>query len=215
MAVSFSSGCEEGPKRPPPSRQRSDSVVVTSQPTAKSTADSRAPTPTAVATKKPRKVCGAPPVGLDTPKGTIAVAAASGAGELPNPIPFGAGKWIWVNLWAAWCKPCIAEMPRLREFHAELRQQGVLLDLAFVSLDDDERQLRRFLDAEKRDGLRVSYWLKEQAREEWLQPFKVSAEAELPVHIFVDPKGTVRCIINGAVESTDFPQLRKLFQGGG
>jgi hypothetical protein len=91
----------------------------------------------------------------------------------------------------------------------------VLVDLAFVSLDDDERQLRRFLDGEKSDGLRVSYWLKEQSREAWLEPFKVSAEAELPVHIFVDPRGTVRCIIHGAVEPSDFPQLTKLFQSGG
>ena len=183
--------CDDDPKRPVAGRQRSDSIVA-----AKPSATSSATPPKASAkpstTKKRRQLCTSRPDGVETPKAMIGTAAAAGAGDLPNPIPFGAGKWIWVNLWAAWCKPCIAEMPRLRQWHRELRKDGVLIDLAFVSLDDDERQLRRFLDKESKDGMRVSYWLREDQREGWLKPFKVSAEAELPVHILVDPKGEVR-----------------------
>jgi thiol-disulfide isomerase/thioredoxin len=215
MAAATVGGCDDEPKRPAPSRKRSDSVVATGRPSA--TATTAATTTAKAAPKKRKAICVSVPEGLETPKGQLAAAAAAGAssGDLPNPIPFGAGKWIWVNLWAAWCKPCIAEMPRLRQFHQQLRKDGVLVDLAFVSLDDDGRQLQRFLDGEKQGGLRQSYWLKEDAREGWLAPFKVSADAELPVHLFVDPKGSVRCIINGAVEQDDFPKLSKMFQSGG
>lgn len=28
------------------------------------------------------------------------------------------GKWVFVNYWAEWCKPCIKEIPELNELHA-------------------------------------------------------------------------------------------------
>lgn len=205
-------GCDDGEKRPPPTRKRSDVVKATNQPSA-------APTPSASATatapKKDRKVCVQKPAGLEHPKGIIATAKAAGGADLPNPIPFGAGKWIWLNLWAVWCKPCIAEMPRLMEFHGQLRKEGVLVDLALVSFDDDGRQLQRFLDKQPKTGVRSTYWLKEEARSGWLEPLRVKADAELPVHVLVDPKGEVACVINGAIEPDDFPKLRKLFKSGG
>ena len=43
----------------------------------------------------------------------------------------------------------------------QLAKRGVQLDLVFVSLDDDERQLRRFLEGQPKGGLRASYWLPE------------------------------------------------------
>jgi thiol-disulfide isomerase/thioredoxin len=153
--------------------------------------------------------------GLKPPQGRVRTARAAGNDPPPASIPFGAGKWIWVNLWAAWCVPCKEEMPRLLRWQDRLRKAGVLLDLAWVSLDDDERQMQRFLDEQPRTGVRATYWLPEDLRRGWLAPLGISENAQLPVQALVSPRGAVACVINGAVEDDDFEQLAKIIKAGG
>ena len=41
------------------------------------------------------------------------------------------GKWMVINYWAEWCKPCIEEIPELNEFarnHADIHVIGVNFD---------------------------------------------------------------------------------------
>jgi thiol-disulfide isomerase/thioredoxin len=172
-----------------------------------------APKPAATATAAatapgaPRQLCTTreqrPP-----PKGPIRTAAAPGVAAPEATIPFGAGKWIWINLWAAWCGPCKEEMPRLLAWRDKLRQSGVLLDLAFVSIDDDERQLGRFLETQPATGVKASYWLPEGAtRTSWLAALGVKESPELPVQALVSPSGQVACVVQGAVEDRDYPAL--------
>ncbi|MBI4704993.1 MAG: TlpA family protein disulfide reductase [Deltaproteobacteria bacterium] len=204
---------EEGRGRlPPPPKERSNAVLA---PSASAAALPAAPASARPVARPARRLCGAPTVGLKAPKGrAVRTAHAAGVAAPPLPLAFGAGKWIWVNLWAAWCGPCKEEMPQLLRWHAELRRAGVLVDLAFVSLDDDERQLRRFLDEQPAGAVRASYWLPEAIRSSWLQPLGVRESAKLPVHAFVSPRGEVACVVDGTVEEEDWPQLRRLLSSG-
>ena len=207
--------CSEGdkPLPPPPPKERSNVVVSSAKPTAASGAAAPSASPSA-APRPPRQLCTGSTDGLKTPHGRIKTAQAAGVDPLPTPIAFGAGKWIWVNLWAAWCVPCKEEMPRLLRWQDELRKSGVLLDLVFVSLDEDERQMQRFLDEQPRTGLRATYWLPEELRKGWLQPLGISENVQLPVQALVSPRGDVACVINGALEEDDFPQISKVIKGG-
>lgn len=36
-----------------------------------------------------------------------------------------AGKWVIVDVWATWCGPCIASMPKLAELHQRWRDRNV------------------------------------------------------------------------------------------
>jgi thiol-disulfide isomerase/thioredoxin len=207
-------GCSEGdkPLAPPPPKERTNVVVST----AKSSAPSAAPTASASAAPRvPRQLCGGSTEGLKPPQGRVRTAQAAGTEPLPASIAFGSGKWIWVNLWAAWCVPCKEEMPRLLRWQDRLRKAGVLLDLAWVSLDDDERQMQRFLDEQPRTGVRATYWLPEDLRRGWLSPLGISESAQLPVQALVTPRGTVACVIHGAVEDDDYEQIAKIIKSGG
>ncbi len=208
--VATVAGCQNGgADKPAVVRERSDIVVATAR-------QSSEPPPRASASAAPKrrgKLCadGSAARRLPDKEAAIEVARAAGARALPNPIPFGQGRWIWVNLWAAWCKPCIAEMPRLLRWQAALRKAGVPIDLAFVSLDDDERQLQRFLDGQAASGVRQSYWLRgEEQRETWLGPLGIKPDARLPVQVLVSPQGQVACFIDGGVEEGDYPSIARV-----
>lgn len=142
----------------------------------------------------------------------LGVLSAPGAALPPKNLELGGGAWTWVNFWAAWCAPCKEEIPRLRSWQKRLGQSGVRIRLEFVSLDDDRRQLENFLANPGATELRSTYWLEEGAlRERWLERSGMPADPELPVQLLVGPDGKVRCVIQGAVEDSDWPRVAELF----
>jgi thiol-disulfide isomerase/thioredoxin len=166
-----------------------------------------APSSRATAPAAPRKLCEgqlAKP-GRDLPKKPLSRRAGSGFTLLPLGT---AGKWTWVNLWAAWCAPCKEEMPRLSGFVSRLARAGHAVQLSFISLDDDERQLDDFLAAQPDGGVRGTYWLREgKERDDWLGGVGVTSDVALPVQLLVDPRGKLRCVVNGAVEDGDYQEI--------
>jgi thiol-disulfide isomerase/thioredoxin len=206
-------GCEStGKDVPVPVTKRNEAVTAQSS-AANGSASVAAASAKPPAPAAPKKLC-VDQAAHSAPKGSVKTANAPGATALPANISFGVGKWVWVNLWAAWCGPCKEEIPRIINFHSRLRASGVLVDVAFVSLDDDDRQLQRFLEAQPEKGLRASYWLPEGGgRDTWVQALGVKNAGELPVHALIAPSGQVACLIQGAVEDSDYAAISKIVSG--
>ena len=201
------SACSESDKPVPPhvSTSRNEAITAAS---GKPGSNGSATATTAAPKSAPRDVC-AGQKERTGPKGTFKTKAAQGTPELPASIAFGAGKWVWLNFWAAWCGPCKEEMPRLLAWQEKLRKAGVLIDFAFVSLDDDERQLERFLDGQPQtNGVRASYWLPEGGlRTSFLTSLNVKDTPELPLQALVSPNGQLACTVQGAVEDRDYDAI--------
>lgn len=56
-------------------------------------------------------------------------------------------KVVFVNLWASWCPPCIAEMPSIQSLYDKVDQNDVVF--VMISLDKDPERAKKFI--EKRD----------------------------------------------------------------
>jgi thiol-disulfide isomerase/thioredoxin len=221
LGAALASGgcCNSEPVKPDPGAARSEQVRA---PAAASSAGSPAASPGAArpaasahaAAQPARKLCEAPPAGAGRamPAGSLPHLEATGTSPLPDRLQVGGGRWAWVNLWAAWCGPCKEEIPRLKTWEARLAAQGTPVSFAYLSLDDDERQAKQFLDAQPaQGGLRATWWLPEdRGRAAWLEALKLRTSAQLPVQLLFDPQGHLACVVDGAVDETDFPQVKAL-----
>jgi len=217
LGLALCVACDSVPNKDAPmaTNERSQAIEQKGPAPASTPATVTAATAQPAAPKKPRTLCdGKQGEGHALPKKHVSRASAKSAHELPETLLVGSGKWTWVNFWAAWCAPCKEEIPRLLGFEKKLAAAGAPFRLAFVSLDDDERQLADFLDGQPEGGLRASYWLKEGTeREDWLKAAAENPDSPLPFHILVDPKGKIRCMVQGAIEDGDYAEISRIVSG--
>jgi thiol-disulfide isomerase/thioredoxin len=50
------------------------------------------------------------------------------------------GRWILVNYWAAWCTPCIKEIPELNRFQRQFAAQAAVFTVNFDGAKDAQLQ---------------------------------------------------------------------------
>ncbi|MDR1725787.1 MAG: TlpA family protein disulfide reductase [Bacteroidales bacterium] len=54
------------------------------------------------------------------------------------------GKYILVDFWASWCKPCKAEIPHLKELYAKYKSKG--LEIVSISMDRNPKEWNSYLE---------------------------------------------------------------------
>lgn len=62
-----------------------------------------------------------------------------------KPVDFSAfkGKVVFVNNWASWCPPCIAEMPTIQELKNKVKGEDIVF--VMVSFDEDPEKAKSFM----------------------------------------------------------------------
>jgi thiol-disulfide isomerase/thioredoxin len=122
--------------------------------------------------------------------------------------PGAATTWRWVNVWATWCEPCIEEMPRLSAWRDKLVAAGQPVELALVSVDEDEAEVAAFQKAHPGMPPSIRIATAEQ-RTAWLKSFGLP-DGAIPIHMFVSPTNRLRCVRAGGIREKDYAVIEKL-----
>jgi thiol-disulfide isomerase/thioredoxin len=56
------------------------------------------------------------------------------------------GKTIFLNIWATWCPPCVAEMPSIARLALAPKLQGKPIEFVCVSTDESSAAVRSYLE---------------------------------------------------------------------
>jgi thiol-disulfide isomerase/thioredoxin len=109
------------------------------------------------------------------------------------------GKVLFLNFWATWCPPCVAEMPSIQRLYDRLRGEGV----AFALVTSEEAEpVRRFME---RNDYTLPVYLGGEWVPRYLQP------RAIPTTYIVRPDGKVMLKHTGAME-WDAPRVREFLE---
>jgi thiol-disulfide isomerase/thioredoxin len=120
----------------------------------------------------------------------------------------------WVNLWATWCGPCVEEFPRIVEWKTKLAKTGHPAEVVFVSVDGPDAKLDEFAKAhpEVEGSLQIG---DPDQLAPWLVELGLPEGSVLPIHLFVDAAGKLRCVRMGGVGPEDYPGVKAVVAGIG
>ena len=103
------------------------------------------------------------------------------------------GKVIFINFWATWCPPCIAEMPSIYKLYREFEHNENVLFL-MVDADDDLKKSDAF---QKKHGYTFPlYSLAGSIPEEYYS-------GTLPTTLIIDTEGNIAYKHSGAADYSD------------
>ncbi len=131
----------------------------------------------------------APAVGVEAPDFTLTDEA--GAEHTLSALR---GAPVVVNFWASWCGPCLHELPRLEE----LRQQTDV-PVVLVNLDTQRGPAKGAIGRVEHSMLSL-FDPKGAVAKAWEPP-------AMPTTYLIDPDGTVREVLTGAIEEDDVAEL--------
>ena len=106
-----------------------------------------------------------------------------------NPITLSAykGKWLVVNYWAEWCKPCLTELPDLNQLYEKHKAQVMVLGVNFDKMAP--LQINQF--AQK---LAINFPLLQNFP---IQRYGVTDINGLPTTFIINPEGKLTQTLHG------------------
>lgn len=96
------------------------------------------------------------------------------------------GKYVYIDVWATWCIPCIYEMPYLKEVEEEYKGRNI--DFIGISIDrtKDEEKWRKMIVEKELKGTQLL--ADAEIDSQFIQDYYIQG---IPRFILLDPKGNV------------------------
>ena len=103
-----------------------------------------------------------------------------------------AGKVVYVDFWASWCKPCLESFPALEKLYQDYNEQG--FEIVAINLDSDVSKAEQFLASHP-----VSY----SVVYDNIGLNRQLGINAMPTAYYIDRKGVVRLIHSGFVDGDE------------
>lgn len=116
------------------------------------------------------------------------------------------GKYVYLDIWATWCRPCLAQIPALKDLEDEYKDKNIV----FVSISSDKIEKHkawRDMIAEK-EMTGVQLFLGED--KSFMQEYQI---ANIPRFIFIDPDGNI--VNANAPRPSQTELITKMFEEAG
>ncbi|WP_147677601.1 TlpA family protein disulfide reductase [Algibacter pacificus] len=112
------------------------------------------------------------------------------------------GKYIYIDLWATWCAPCLAEIPFLKAIEKDYH--GKNIEFVSISIDNENAHTKwKNMIAEKKLAGVQLFAKKDRS---FVTAYKVTG---IPRFILIDPQGKV---VDADAPRPSSPQLKTLFR---
>lgn len=112
------------------------------------------------------------------------------------------GKFVYIDVWATWCGPCIKEIPSLKQVEADYHNKNI--EFVSISIDEerDHEKWKKMIPEKELGGIQLladSAW-----KSKFITDYGING---IPRFILIDPQGNI--ISSDAPRPSD-PELRKM-----
>jgi thiol-disulfide isomerase/thioredoxin len=111
------------------------------------------------------------------------------------------GKYIYIDVWATWCGPCIAEIPFLKEVENKYEGKNILFVSLSIDRVSDREKWSKFITEKELSGIQLlaeADW-----KSKFVQDYKINL---IPRFILIGPNGE---IVNADAPRPSSPELVK------
>ncbi|WP_333879169.1 TlpA family protein disulfide reductase [Flavobacterium sp.] len=113
------------------------------------------------------------------------------------------GKYVYIDIWATWCGPCIGEIPSLKKMEAAYHGKNIEFVSISVDAEKDHEKWKNFVTKKELTGIQL--FAGTTPVSEFIKTFNVDS---IPRFILIDPNGVV---IDADTARPSEPRLQQLF----
>ena len=113
------------------------------------------------------------------------------------------GKYVYIDVWATWCAPCIKQIPYLKELEEDYHDKNIVFISISVDKEKSKSKWKKFV--KKKNLVGVHLFSDNSFDSAFMETYLVKS---IPRFILIDPEGK---IVNPDAPRPSFDKTRKLF----
>ena len=116
------------------------------------------------------------------------------------------GKYVYIDVWATWCRPCLAQIPALKELEEEYKDKNIVFVSISTDKADKHEAWQNMIRSKEMSGIQL-YAGKDQS---FMREYQISS---IPRFIFIDTEGNV--VNADAPRPASKEEITKMFKEAG
>lgn len=96
------------------------------------------------------------------------------------------GRYVYIDFWATWCGPCIAEIPALETLQHDYADENIAFVSISVDKEDDKQKWKNFVAKRQLKGVQV--WVDAENSRVFTEAFNIK---QIPRFVLLDPEGRI------------------------